>query len=189
MYLSNPAPGQPVTSGYGTRRNPVTGRISKHHGIDYGGTFNVLAAADGTVVKVLSNLNKKIGYGYGLIVRHSATVYTVYAHGAHLPKFKKGSKVKRGEVLFRSGMSGAATGPHLHFEVRRSIVWGTDVNPAPFFVKPKPKSRTHTVRRGETLSTIAALYKTTWQKIYADNKQIIGSNPNRISVGKRLTIK
>lgn len=57
--------------------------------------------------------------------------------------------------------------------------------PAP---TPAPAPRVHTVARGESLSKIAAKYGTTWQKIYADNRGVIGSNPNRIFAGQRLTI-
>lgn len=51
-----------------------------------------------------------------------------------------------------------------------------------------PSVKTHTVRSGENLSGIAKKYGTTWQKIYNDNKSIIGSNPNMIKPGQVLTI-
>lgn len=53
----------------------------------------------------------------------------------------------------------------------------------------KPAPRVHVVGRGDTLSKIAAKYGTTWQKIHADNRSTIGSNPNRIYAGQRLVIK
>lgn len=58
--------------------------------------------------------------------------------------------------------------------------------PAP---TPQPSTKTHTVRSGETLSGIARVYGTTWQKIYNDNKSVIGSNPNLIRPGQKLVIK
>lgn len=67
------------------------------------------------------------------------------------------------------------------------------MNPLPTTPKPVPKPvppkvRTHIVRSGETLSSIGARYKVTWQKIYNANKRVIGSNPNMIKPGQRLTI-
>jgi murein DD-endopeptidase MepM/ murein hydrolase activator NlpD len=53
---------------------------------------------------------------------------------------------------------------------------------------PAPVQRVHTVGRGESLSSIAGKYKTTWQKIYADNRGVVGSNPNKIFAGQRLVI-
>jgi nucleoid-associated protein YgaU len=51
------------------------------------------------------------------------------------------------------------------------------------------KTISYAVRKGDTLSSIASKYGTTWQKIYEDNKNTIGSNPNLIRPGQRLTIK
>ena len=195
MNLSNPAPGRPVTSGYGYRIDPFTKKKRKHRGVDFGGTFKVKAAADGKVVDVIDQPSKRNGYGHGLLIRHSATLYTLYAHGAHRPAFKKGDRVRRGQTLFISGSTGASTGPHLHFEVRRSPLWGTDVNPAPYLAapaKPAPKPaapRVHVVKSGETLGGIAKRYGTTWQKLHAANRSVIGPNPNVIRPGQRLVIK
>ena len=54
---------------------------------------------------------------------------------------------------------------------------------------PKPEAVTYTVVKGDNLSTIAKKYNTTWQKIYADNKQVIGKNPNLIRPGQKLVIR
>ena len=56
-------------------------------------------------------------------------------------------------------------------------------------VKPKPTAVYYTVKKGDNLSTIAQKYGTTWQKIYNNNKAIIGSNPNIVKAGQRLRIK
>lgn len=53
----------------------------------------------------------------------------------------------------------------------------------------QPASRVHVVARGDTLSKIAKKYGTTWQKLYADNRAVIGNNPNRIYAGQRLVVK
>lgn len=101
-----------------------------HNGTDYGGVFNVLAAADGKVVKKGSNMSTTNGYGHSLTIDHGSGISTLYAHGAHASEFKVGDRILKGQVVYRSGSTGASTGPHLHFEVRRN---GKAVDPAPYF--------------------------------------------------------
>jgi peptidoglycan hydrolase-like protein with peptidoglycan-binding domain len=101
-----------------------------HNGTDYGGTFDVLAAADGIVVKKGSNMSPTNGYGHSLTIDHGSGISTLYAHGAHASSFKVGYRILKGEVVYRSGSTGASTGPHLHFEVLRN---GRAVDPTPFF--------------------------------------------------------
>lgn len=136
MKLQNPAPGRPITSPYGPRRHPITGQIGKmHRGIDYGGTFDVLAAGDGIVHKVSYNGNKVSGGGHVVIIKHASNLYTVYYHGRERTKLKVGDRVKAGDFIYVSGSTGASTGPHLHFETRTGSYgqWGTDKDPNIFF--------------------------------------------------------
>jgi len=108
----------PITSRFGRRG----GRM--HDGIDIGvknGTA-VHAAASGVVVYSGSRLS---GYGNLIIIRHRNNLFTAYAHNQR-NLVRKGAKVRAGDVIARSGHSGRATGPHLHFEVRQS---STPVNP------------------------------------------------------------
>jgi murein DD-endopeptidase MepM/ murein hydrolase activator NlpD len=108
-----------------------------HHGIDYGGSFNVLAAQDGKVVHIGWSPR---GGGHVVILKHSNTFYTVYYHGAHRTPLKKGESVKAGQFIYRSGNTGASNGAHLHFEVRTPTrVWGTTKNPELFMVDRKPE--------------------------------------------------
>lgn len=128
MRLYNPAPNRPITSPYGPRTHPITGRKGKmHHGIDYGGSFDVLAAQDGIIAHVGWSPR---GGGHVVIIKHASDLYTVYYHGAHRTKFNKGDRIKAGEVVYRSGTTGASTGDHLHFEVRRSRRWGHTEDPS-----------------------------------------------------------
>lgn len=127
MKLINPAPGRKVTSPYGPRTHPITGQKGKmHHGIDFGGSFDVLAAGDGIIDHV--GWSPK-GGGHVVRIKHASNLYTVYYHGKHATKFKVGDRIKAGEVVYRSGSTGASTGNHLHFEVRRSSRWGDSVDP------------------------------------------------------------
>jgi murein DD-endopeptidase MepM/ murein hydrolase activator NlpD len=112
-----------LSSRFGMRTDPFTGREQMHAGIDIStNTGNpVVATADGIVIKVTTDrfLGKHIviSHGYGL-----TTLY------AHLNGFavKEGRKVKRGEVIGYVGQTGKALGPHLHYEVRNN---GRAVNP------------------------------------------------------------
>ncbi len=100
-----------VTSKFGIRR----GR--RHDGIDIGapeGT-EIKAAADGTVLHVG---NQQQGYGKLVIIRHADDMITVYAHNQE-NLVKEGIKVKQGQLIARVGKTGRATGPHLHFEIRK----------------------------------------------------------------------
>lgn len=146
MKLQNPWPSdRTINSGsyYGTRKNPVTGQIKKHRGVDVGGTFPVTAAGDGIVKKVSYNGNKRTGGGHVVIIEHGPRLYTVYYHGREATKLKVGQRVKAGDFIYTSGSTGASTGAHLHFEVRTGIggAWGTDVDPVPYLqgqIAPKP---------------------------------------------------
>jgi murein DD-endopeptidase MepM/ murein hydrolase activator NlpD len=135
MKLSNPAPGRPVTSAYGWRIHPITKKRAFHRGTDFGGTFDVLAAADGEIVHIGWNAT---GGGHVVIIEHERDLFTVYYHGAHRTPHKLGARVKTGEKIYTSGSTGASTGPHLHFEVRTKKAWGNDVAPDNYFQDQKP---------------------------------------------------
>lgn len=100
-----------LTSGFGMRGKRM------HEGIDLAapkGTA-IRAAAEGKVV--YSGAGMK-GYGKVVVVKHADEFSTVYAHNSSL-LVKMGEKVQKGQVIARVGSTGWATGPHLHFEVRR----------------------------------------------------------------------
>ena len=106
-----------ITSTFGMRVHPVTGKKRMHKGVDFGtpvGT-SVTSAGDGKVVKAGTGT----GYGNVVYVDHGNGVTTRYAH---LSSFtvKPGDNVKAGQEIAKSGNSGVGTGPHLHFEVRQN---------------------------------------------------------------------
>lgn len=133
MRLSQPWPdGYTINarSPYGWRRHPITGRRTFHHGVDVAlpvGT-PLTAPADGVVVK---KGNGPSG-GVTLILKHEDNRHTVYYHLQKPSHLAKGAQVKRGDLIAYSGNTGASTGPHLHFEVRRSARWGDTVDPMPY---------------------------------------------------------
>ena len=104
-----PVDGQ-LTSKFGPRNG------SFHDGIDIAAPVGtrVLAAADGKVI--FSDVLR--GYGNVVIVRHGGGYLTVYAHH-RVNLVKEGQRVRQGEVLAEVGQTGRATGPSLHFEVRK----------------------------------------------------------------------
>lgn len=105
-----PVKGGVLTSRFGTRNG------KNHHGIDIGARRGtpIRAAKEGTVK--FSGWGPT-GYGLMIIIKHPGNLTTVYAHNSR-NLVKKGSKVKRGQMIARVGKTGRATGPHVHFEVR-----------------------------------------------------------------------
>ncbi len=113
-----------VSSPFGFRRDPITGEKRMHKGIDLAvpaGT-PVRAPADGAVVFS----GEMRGYGKVVILRHEDGTETVYGHNRS-NGCKEGETVQKGDVIAHVGMTGRATGPHLHFEVRKG---GEAVDPA-----------------------------------------------------------
>lgn len=140
MKLSSPAPGRPITSAYGWRTHPLTGQRRLHRGIDFGGRFPVVAAADGRVIKNGASLSRLSGYGYYLIIEHTPKLRTLYAHGAHRSRRQERERITRLDLVFTSGSTGATTGDHLHFEVHvrnRFGIW-VAVDPTPYLATAPP---------------------------------------------------
>ncbi|MDF2155473.1 M23 family metallopeptidase [Vibrio sp. CAU 1672] len=107
---------QRISSSYGRRINPISGKRHVHTGIDLTCKpgEEILAPADG-VVETVRPSNK--GYGNYLTVRHSFGFMSSYAHLKRF-KVKSGQFVSKGDVIANCGNSGNSTGPHLHYEVR-----------------------------------------------------------------------
>ena len=107
-----------ITSGFGTRKDPFDGTRKFHTGIDISANegTKVLAARKGTVIFS----GWKDGYGNTVILRHENGYITVYAHN-YKTLAENGSEVKTGDVIALSGQTGAVTGAHLHFEVRKYL--------------------------------------------------------------------
>lgn len=112
-----------LSSHYGYRADPFTGKKKFHHGVDIAGKSGtaVLAAASGLVTWA----GKKGGYGYLIEIDHGAGYVTKYAHNKEMV-VSTGDLVKQGDVIAKMGSTGHSTGPHVHFEVLRH---GKKVNP------------------------------------------------------------
>jgi murein DD-endopeptidase MepM/ murein hydrolase activator NlpD len=117
-----PASGR-VSSGFGYRIHPIFRVRKMHTGVDIAAAHGaaIHAAAGGLVV----HSGRWGGYGQCVIIDHGGGVATLYAHCSRL-LVPAGEEVTQGQVIGRVGSTGLATGPHLHFEVRRN---GQPVDP------------------------------------------------------------
>ncbi len=126
MLMKTPVDGARITSGFGMRFHPILGYTRMHKGIDFAvPTGTPVMAAGGGVIKQEGWSN---GYGNFMLIDHQNGYSTAYGHlsrfaaGTHI-----GTHVHQGQVVAYSGMTGMATGPHLHYEIRINNV---QVNPA-----------------------------------------------------------
>ncbi len=118
-----PVNGLCMTSSYGWRRDPFTGEQKFHSGIDIACSTgsSVWASASGTVVEAGENGS----YGLCILIDHGNGFKTRYAHLSRI-LVNVGDTVQKSDRIAYSGMTGRATGPHLHFEV---ILWGETQHP------------------------------------------------------------
>jgi murein DD-endopeptidase MepM/ murein hydrolase activator NlpD len=119
---------------FGMRLHPVLHFYRKHEGVDIVNAVgtSVFVAADG----IVSFTGHESGYGITVQVDHGYSLKTVYGHLSQI-LVHEGQKVKRGEIIARSGNTGLSNGPHLHYEVR---VNGVAQNPVDYFfddIEPK----------------------------------------------------
>jgi len=127
-------------SPYGPRR--LFGRVKFHHGVDVAMPVGtpLTAPADGTVVHKGSGASG----GFVLILRHEGNWHTVYYHLQKPSHRHNGEQVRLGDLIAYSGNTGRSTGPHLHWEVRRSRQWGDTVDPVNFLTRAQTRSQPRT---------------------------------------------
>ena len=114
--MRTPVDGARLTSGFGMRFHPVLGYSRMHRGVDFGAPTGtaVYAAGDGVVVRA----GRVSGYGNYVEIEHNQQYATAYGHlSAFARGLHEGERVRQGEVIGYVGMTGLATGPHLHYEV------------------------------------------------------------------------
>ncbi len=112
-----------ITSYFGPRKSPYSGRLKMHEGVDIGARMgsNILATADG----IVTYSGYKPGFGKFIQIDHGYGIETIFGHAQKLV-VPKGKRVLRGDVVARVGNTGLSTGPHVHYEVR---VNGVAVDP------------------------------------------------------------
>lgn len=117
-----------LTASYGLRIHPFYRSLMPHGGVDYTvpeGT-PVFATADGVVREVSS---RNTGSGLTVVINHSGGYETTYSHLGRA-SVGKGSRVRRGDIIARTGNTGLSLAPHLHYEVRKD---GMRVDPIHYF--------------------------------------------------------
>ncbi len=115
-----------ISSGFGERNDPFTGKRAQHEGVDFAGTkgSEILGVASG----VVTWSGSRQGFGKLLEIDHGNGYVTRYAHNDEL-LVKAGDGISAGQIIAKMGTTGRATSPHVHFEVRYQ---GKAVNPQQF---------------------------------------------------------
>ncbi len=116
FLMRNPVPGARISSNYGMRTHPITGKYQPHKGVDFKAPMSsrIYAAGDGVVEKI----GRNGGYGRHVLIRHANGYKTAYAHmSGYSRQLYIGAKVKQGDLVGFVGSTGHSTGPHLHYEV------------------------------------------------------------------------
>jgi murein DD-endopeptidase MepM/ murein hydrolase activator NlpD len=115
-----------LTSSFGMRDHPISGRRRAHKGIDLAAPTGtpIHASADG----IISKAKWFGGYGLFVSIEHGGKIQTRYGHMSRL-NVAEGQRVAKGDVIGFVGTTGRSTGPHLHYEVR---INGEAVNPVPY---------------------------------------------------------
>jgi murein DD-endopeptidase MepM/ murein hydrolase activator NlpD len=124
--LADPEPGAVVTSGFGVRKDPMLGIPALHPGIDFRSPVGKKVPA--TAAGIVTHAGWDGGYGKMVEIDHGNGYRTRYGHLSEVD-VNVGEKVRRGQVIGKSGSTGRSTGPHLHYEIRYN---GHPINPVRF---------------------------------------------------------
>ena len=119
-FIRTPVEFTRITSKFSpNRRHPIMGRMMRHMGVDYAApTGTPILATGNAVVEFIGVQN---GYGNVIYLKHPGGIQTVYGHQSRFAKgLRRGDRVSQNEVIGYVGMTGLATGPHLHYEFRIS---------------------------------------------------------------------
>jgi len=122
-----------ISSGYGFRTDPFTGKKGFHNGIDYLIPIGtpVRSSLDGVVLKT-KYLNT--GYGLNVLIDHLNGFYTLYGHLSEI-FVSPNQEIKQGQIIGKSGDSGKSTGAHLHFAIKEN---NTFIDPVKLLEYRKP---------------------------------------------------
>lgn len=118
-----------VSSSFGSRMHPITGKKQFHRGVDIPGKSGaeVLAVADG----VVKRSTKRANYGWLVEIDHGDDYATLYSHN-RLNLVVEGQTVVKGQAIAEIGSTGRSTGPHVHFEVKKN---DRNINPVKYLYK------------------------------------------------------
>lgn len=116
-FLKSPLEFSRISSGFSMRIHPISGQWKQHQGVDFAAAIGtpIRASGDG----IIDFVGTQSGYGNIVAIKHWGNYSTAYAHMSRFANgLRKGMKVSQGEVIGYVGMTGWATGPHLHYEFR-----------------------------------------------------------------------
>lgn len=126
--------GYPVTSGYGMRKHPITGKMQQHGGID-------ISVPSGKPIAInvdgIAGPPPQYESGYGnfidIKIPSLGNLYFRFAHLINPPNYKPGQKIPARKIFGNVGSTGKSTGPHIHFEVNKTLSgYGGDRDPMPY---------------------------------------------------------
>ncbi|GAB2499064.1 M23 family metallopeptidase [Pseudoxanthomonas sangjuensis] len=163
-FIRMPIPYARLSSGFGARKHPVLGRIRMHKGVDYAARSGtpIMAAGDARVKFV----GRQNGYGNVVILDHGRGYTTLYGHMSRFGKIHAGQRIAQGTVIGYVGMTGLATGPHLHYEFR---VNGVHRNPLSITMPPaEPLTGAQLAAFRSYTANALARIRTVENIIYAD---------------------
>jgi murein DD-endopeptidase MepM/ murein hydrolase activator NlpD len=123
--------GKPVSSGwlssyYGVRKDPFSGKAAMHKGLDFAGKEGDPVIATGA--GLITWAGERSGYGYLVEIDHGNGLVSRYGHNAELD-VQMGDLVTKGQIIASMGSTGRSTGAHVHYEVLRD---GKPIDPLPF---------------------------------------------------------
>lgn len=106
------------TRDFGVHKHPIFGTWVKHSGVDIPATTGtpIYAISDG----VIAEKSRDRGYGNQIAIKHAHGMESFYAHLSRFEKQAVGTRIKQGQIIGYVGSTGWATGPHLHFEIKRN---------------------------------------------------------------------
>ncbi|WP_275113980.1 M23 family metallopeptidase [Psychromonas antarctica] len=119
-----------VSSPFGIRKDPFSGRLTRHKGVDIAGFMGMPIIS--TAAGVVTESGKRSGYGLMVEIQHGNGFVTRYAHASAL-NVSVGDIVSKGQTVAVMGSSGRSTGPHVHYEVLKN---GKKINPA-YYIQRK----------------------------------------------------
>ncbi len=126
-----PIQGSWISSPFGTRTDPFTGRLRRHKGVDIAGHTGMPINA--TAAGVVTTSEARTGYGYVVEINHGSGLRTRYAHASSL-LVAVGAVVEKGQQIAVMGTTGRSTGPHVHYEVIKD---GTQIDPV-YYIQRLP---------------------------------------------------
>ncbi|MBF0264785.1 MAG: M23 family metallopeptidase [Gammaproteobacteria bacterium] len=125
-----------ISSYFGPRKDPFTGKRAKHHGLDIAANEGDIIVA--TAKGVVTWAEKRYGYGKMIEITHGNNLVTRYGHCKSIA-VKVGDIVEQGQIIGKIGNTGRSTGPHIHYEVLKNSV---KLNPIKY-VQRTPETKTH----------------------------------------------